>query len=104
MEKKSYRPKEGVENLALTFPNAPRGEVVEISRWPYEASDPEEQRFLAAHPKVEEASAVEVEATDAAAEKASALDVDLSGLEGSGEGGRILVADVEQAAKGKEEG
>jgi large subunit ribosomal protein L20 len=40
----------------------------------------------------------EVNATDAAARKADELDVDLSAVEGSGQGGRITVGDVEKAA------
>src|SRR5215210_3117105 len=43
-----------------------------------------------------------VEATDAAARKAGELDVDLSSVEGTGQGGRITVGDVEKAAKGDE--
>ena len=42
----------------------------------------------------------EPEATEAARKKASELGVDLSGLEGTGSGGRILVRDVTKAAKG----
>jgi len=41
-----------------------------------------------------------VEATDAARRKAGELGVDLSQIEGSGAGGRILVRDVKEAAKG----
>ncbi len=40
----------------------------------------------------------EVNATDAAARKAEDLDVDLSAVEGTGQGGRITVGDVEKAA------
>lgn len=43
--------------------------------------------------------ASEVEATDAARRKAEELGVDLSEIEGSGAGGRILVRDVKQAAR-----
>ncbi|MDQ3602983.1 MAG: E3 binding domain-containing protein [Actinomycetota bacterium] len=43
-----------------------------------------------------------VEATDAAERKAEELNVDLSGVEGSGQGGRITVGDVEKAASGDE--
>jgi hypothetical protein len=42
----------------------------------------------------------EPEATEAARKKARDLGVDLSGVEGTGSGGRILVRDVTQAAKG----
>lgn len=47
---------------------------------------------------VEEGDA-EVEATDAARRKAEELGVDLSSLEGTGAGGRVLVKDVEKAAR-----
>jgi pyruvate/2-oxoglutarate dehydrogenase complex dihydrolipoamide acyltransferase (E2) component len=39
-------------------------------------------------------------ATDAARKKSGELGVDLSGIEGTGSGGRIIVRDVEKAAKG----
>jgi pyruvate/2-oxoglutarate dehydrogenase complex dihydrolipoamide acyltransferase (E2) component len=42
----------------------------------------------------------EPEATEAARNKARELGVDLSGLEGTGSGGRILVRDVAKAARG----
>ena len=42
----------------------------------------------------------EPEATEAARNKARELGVDLSGLEGTGSGGRILVRDVVEAARG----
>ncbi|HZF58402.1 MAG TPA: E3 binding domain-containing protein, partial [Rubrobacter sp.] len=41
-----------------------------------------------------------VHATDAAERKAGELGVDLSTVEGTGQGGRITVGDVEKAAKG----
>jgi len=41
-----------------------------------------------------------VVATDAARRKAEELDVDLSSVEGTGQGGRITVGDVDKAAKG----
>jgi hypothetical protein len=44
--------------------------------------------------------AAEAEATDAARRKAQDLGVDLSTVEGTGAGGRILVKDVEKAARG----
>jgi large subunit ribosomal protein L20 len=44
----------------------------------------------------------DVEATDAAERKAEELNVDLSGVEGTGQGGRITVGDVEKAARGDE--
>jgi pyruvate/2-oxoglutarate dehydrogenase complex dihydrolipoamide acyltransferase (E2) component len=40
------------------------------------------------------------EATAAAARRARELDVDLSGLQGTGAGGRIVVRDVTRAAEG----
>ena len=43
---------------------------------------------------------VEPEATEAARKKAKDLGVDLSSLDGTGSGGRILVRDVTKAAKG----
>ena len=46
-----------------------------------------------------ETSEDEVEATDAASRKAEELNVDLSSVEGTGQGGRITVGDVEKAAK-----
>ena len=45
-------------------------------------------------------SAAEVEATDAARRKAENLGVDLTQVEGTGAGGRVLVRDVQEAAKG----
>ena len=57
--------------------------------------------------QVEEAEEVEgskedIEATDAASRKAEELNVDLSSVEGTGQGGRITVGDVEKAARGDE--
>ena len=46
-----------------------------------------------------ETSEEEIEATDAAKRKAEELNVDLSGVEGTGQGGRITVGDVEKAAR-----
>src|SRR5215211_2985482 len=43
-----------------------------------------------------------VRATEAAVRKAEELNVDLSGVEGTGQGGRITVGDVEKAAKDEE--
>jgi hypothetical protein len=48
----------------------------------------------------EEADDQEVEATNAAREKAGELRLDLSTLEGTGTGGRIVLRDVQRAAKG----
>ena len=47
--------------------------------------------------EVPEASEAEPEATEAAERKAKDLGVDLSGVKGTGSGGRILVKDVEAA-------
>jgi large subunit ribosomal protein L20 len=44
----------------------------------------------------------DIEATDAASRKAEELNVDLSSVEGTGQGGRITVGDVEKAATGDE--
>jgi large subunit ribosomal protein L20 len=44
----------------------------------------------------------EIEATEAAARKADELHVDLSSVEGTGQGGRITVGDVERAARDEE--
>jgi len=44
------------------------------------------------------AEEAEVDATDAAEEKAEELDVDITEVEGSGQEGRVLVDDVEEAA------
>jgi large subunit ribosomal protein L20 len=49
-----------------------------------------------------ETSEDELEATDAAARKAEELNVDLYSVEGTGQGGRITVGDVEKAARGDE--
>jgi large subunit ribosomal protein L20 len=50
----------------------------------------------------EETSEDVIEATEAAGRKAEALNVDLSSVEGTGQGGRITVGDVEKAARGDE--
>lgn len=47
----------------------------------------------------EEESADEIEATDAARSKAEDLGVDLTQVEGTGSGGRIIARDVQKAAK-----
>jgi pyruvate/2-oxoglutarate dehydrogenase complex dihydrolipoamide acyltransferase (E2) component len=51
-------------------------------------------------PQTGDTSAGEPKATDAAQRKAEELGVDLSRVEGSGAGGRILLKDVKEAAKG----
>jgi large subunit ribosomal protein L20 len=50
----------------------------------------------------EETSEDDIEATEAAGRKAEALNVDLSSVEGTGQGGRITVGDVEKAVRGDE--
>jgi large subunit ribosomal protein L20 len=50
----------------------------------------------------EETSEDDIEATEAAGRKAEELNVDLSSVEGTGQGGRITVGDVEKAARGDE--
>src|SRR5918997_1075353 len=50
-------------------------------------------------PETEEENAREPEATDAARRKAKDLGIDLSQVEGTGAGGRILIRDVHKAAK-----
>ena len=47
----------------------------------------------------EETSEDDIEATEAAGRKAEELNVDLSSVEGTGQGGRITVGDVEKAAR-----
>jgi large subunit ribosomal protein L20 len=49
-----------------------------------------------------EISEEDTAATEAASRKVEELDVDLSGVEGTGQGGRITVGDVEKAARGDE--
>jgi large subunit ribosomal protein L20 len=46
-----------------------------------------------------ETSEEDIEATEAASRKAEELNVDLSSVEGTGQGGRITVGDVEKAAR-----
>jgi pyruvate/2-oxoglutarate dehydrogenase complex dihydrolipoamide acyltransferase (E2) component len=50
--------------------------------------------------ETDEEDAGEPEATEAARRKAENLGVDLSQVEGTGSGGRILIRDVQEAAKG----
>ena len=52
--------------------------------------------------EVVETSEEDAGATEAAVRKAEELNVDLSRVEGSGQGGRITVGDVEKAARGDE--
>ena len=51
-------------------------------------------------PAAEEADGSEVKVTSAAKRKARDLGLDLSSLEGTGSGGRIILRDVQRAAKG----
>jgi large subunit ribosomal protein L20 len=67
---------------------------------PPEASAEEAQQ--AEEVKDAQPSEDEIEATEAAARKAEELNVDLSGVEGTGQGGRIIVGDVERAATDEE--
>ena len=55
-------------------------------------------RKVAGAPGDRVGSREEPEATEAAVRRAEELGVDLSGVEGTGAGGRILVKDVEEAA------
>ncbi len=61
-------------------------------------STPEAPAEQTEQAEVTEASEEEIEATDAAERKAEELNVDLSRVEGTGQGGRITVGDVEKAA------
>ena len=64
-------------------------------------STPEEQAEESGV-EVDDTGAADVVATEAAARKAEELNVDLSSVEGSGQGGRITVGDVERAATDEE--
>jgi large subunit ribosomal protein L20 len=73
------------------------------SRQTPEAPAAQTDQVEQAEPVVEsETSDEEVEATDAAARKAQELEVNLSSVEGTGQGGRITVGDVEKAARSEE--
>ncbi|HEX6710496.1 MAG TPA: 50S ribosomal protein L20, partial [Rubrobacter sp.] len=81
---------------------------VKVEREP-EQPKPSDRSKPAARPEAPPAEetdapeeAPEVEATDAAERKAEVLDVDLSTVDGTGQGGRITVGDVEKAAKSDE--
>ena len=76
---------------------------VKVERGPEpETPRPTARRKPAAAPAEESSApsteASEVEATEPAERRAEELDVDLSGVEGSGAEGRVLVEDVEEAA------
>ena len=58
------------------------------------------QYFREADQTTETEREVEPDATNAAIERAEQLGVDLSGIQGSGSGGRIVLGDVTQAAEG----
>jgi large subunit ribosomal protein L20 len=73
---------------ASQTPDAPAAQTLQV-----EQAEPAEEA---------ESSDGEVNATDAAARKAQELDVDLSSVEGTGQGGRITVGDVDKAARGEE--
>lgn len=66
-----------------------------------EGGDVAEIEGSVAEPGAQESEepATQVEATDAARRKADELGVDLSGIRGSGPGGRIVVRDVREAAE-----
>ena len=58
------------------------------------------QYFRETDQTTETEAEVEPDATNAAIERAEQLGVDLSGIEGTGSGGRIVLRDVTQAAEG----
>jgi len=57
------------------------------------------QYFRETDQRTETEAEVEPDATNAAVERAEQLGVDLSGIEGTGSGGRIVLKDVAQAAE-----
>jgi large subunit ribosomal protein L20 len=64
-----------------------------------------ERAVAAAQPETSKATETgepEVNATEAAERKAEELGVDISTVEGSGQGGRVIVGDVDDAAEGDE--
>jgi large subunit ribosomal protein L20 len=86
--------------------NALEGRPIETSITVEVASQQEEPVAEAdtaeAEPTSTEPEAESVEATEAAERDAEELGVDLTEVEGSGEEGRVLVEDVEEAAEGSE--
>ena len=74
-------------------------ETPEETTWDTDVADETADTFAPSNDGATEES-VEPEATEAARKKARDLGVDLSGVEGTGSGGRILVRDVTKAAKG----
>jgi len=82
------------EKTAGTAERALEGAAGTIGDAPEEAAG-----GAAEDPEVEDEDAGEPKATDAARRKAQELGIDLSQVEGTGAGGRILVGDVRRAAK-----
>lgn len=122
MAVKAYEPRAGVEGLVIDgFSAAGEYFVVgdEDHPWPYATGNSREQNFLDAHPQVKAASVEEAEshdpqaeatveatehnATASAAELAVQEDVDLASVPGSGEGGRILLSDVQGVVAERED-
>lgn len=121
MAVKAYEPRKEVEGLMLEAQMA-GGQVLVIGDdehpWPYATENPAEQALLANHPQIKQASVDEAEshdpgaeatvqarehnATDAAAKLAVAEDVDLASVHGSGDGGKILLSDVQGAASDRD--
>ncbi len=81
---------------ALESANEGTAETPEETEWDTGSAD--ETGETMEQPDAEESG--EPEATEAARKKAGELGVDLSGLEGTGSGGRILVRDVTKVARG----
>jgi pyruvate/2-oxoglutarate dehydrogenase complex dihydrolipoamide acyltransferase (E2) component len=95
----------GLLDAALKEANRAVGEIEGAAGGSGEpARDAADEPGRAAQPgggaETAEQKATEVQATDAARRKAGELGVDLSKIEGSGAGGRILVRDVKEAASG----
>ncbi|MGB3681018.1 MAG: E3 binding domain-containing protein [Rubrobacteraceae bacterium] len=82
-----------IDSLAQLSGNS--GNTLEGDATDLDGEEPQAQEE--AGPEGENAG--EIEATDAARSKARNLGVDLSGIEGSGSGGRIIARDVQRAAK-----
>lgn len=74
-------------------------ETPEETTWETDVADETADTFARSDDGATEEPA-EPEATEAARKKARDLGVDLSGVDGTGSGGRILVRDVTKAAKG----
>lgn len=67
-----------------------------------ESEEPSQAEAQTTQATADEAAGEEVDATNAAERRAEELGVDISEVEGSGQEGRILVGDVEEAAKSEE--